>query len=99
MLKIDVTKKYALAVSGGVDSMVMLHAFAHHLPRPDFYVVTVNHNIRTEGKADCQFVQKYCKKLGSILRQILSSIHKIQSIFAARIFSTANSAISLKSVP
>lgn len=63
MLKIDVTKKYALAVSGGVDSMVMLHAFAHHLPRPDFYVVTVNHNIRTEGKADCQFVQNYCKTL------------------------------------
>lgn len=63
MLKIDVTKKYALAVSGGVDSMVMLHAFAHHLPRPDFYVVTVNHNIRTDGKADCQFVQNYCKTL------------------------------------
>lgn len=64
MLKIDVTKKYALAVSGGADSMVMLHAFAHHLPRPNFYVVTINHNIRAEGKADCQFVENYCKALG-----------------------------------
>ena len=63
MLKIDVTKKYALAVSGGVDSMVMLHAFAHHLPRPNFYVVTINHNIRKEGASDCQFVQDYCKTL------------------------------------
>lgn len=64
MLKIDVTKKYALAVSGGADSMVMLHAFAHHLPRPNFYVVTINHNIRAEGKDDCQFVENYCKALG-----------------------------------
>ena len=64
MLKIDVTKKYALAVSGGVDSMVMLHAFANHLPRPNFFVVTINHNIRPQGKADCQFVANYCKELG-----------------------------------
>ena len=64
MLKIDVTKKYALAVSGGADSMAMLHAFAHHLPRPDFYVVTINHNIRPEGASDCQFVENYCKQLG-----------------------------------
>ncbi|MBO5867212.1 MAG: tRNA lysidine(34) synthetase TilS [Clostridia bacterium] len=64
MLKIDATKKYALAVSGGVDSMVMLHSFANHLPRPDFYVVTVNHNIRKEGASDCKFVENYCKQLG-----------------------------------
>lgn len=64
MLNLDVTKKYALAVSGGVDSMVMLHAFANHLPRPDFFVATVNHNIRKEGASDCQFVADYCKKLG-----------------------------------
>ena len=63
MLKIDVTKKYALAVSGGADSMAMLHAFAHHLPRPNFYVVTINHNIRPEGASDCQFVENYCKQL------------------------------------
>ncbi len=64
MLKIDVTKKYALAVSGGADSMAMLHAFAHHLPRPSFFVVTINHNIRPEGASDCQFVENYCKRLG-----------------------------------
>lgn len=44
--------------------MVMLHAFANHLPRPNFFVATVNHNIRKEGASDCQFVADYCKKLG-----------------------------------
>ena len=63
MKNIDLTKKYALAVSGGVDSMVMLHKFATHSPRPDFYVVTVNHGIRLEAESDCKFVADYCKKL------------------------------------
>lgn len=44
--------------------MVMLHAFANHLPRPNFFVATVNHNIRKEGASDCRFVADYCKKLG-----------------------------------
>ncbi len=44
--------------------MVMLHAFANYLPRADFFVVTVNHNIRKEGASDCRFVADYCKKLG-----------------------------------
>lgn len=56
--------KYALAVSGGVDSMVMLHKFATLSVRPDFYVVTVNHSIRKEASADCQFVANYCAQLG-----------------------------------
>ena len=64
MKNIDLTKKYALAVSGGVDSMVMLHMFASLSPRPDFYVVTVNHGIRQEAASDCKFVADYCNKLG-----------------------------------
>lgn len=62
MLDLDLTKKYALAVSGGVDSMVMLHMFATASPRPDFFVVTVNHNLRKEASDDCKFVANYCKK-------------------------------------
>lgn len=62
MLDLDLTKKYALAVSGGVDSMVMLHMFATANPRPDFFVVTVNHNLRKEASDDCKFVANYCKK-------------------------------------
>ena len=63
-MEIDISKKYALAVSGGIDSMVMLHMFATLSPRPDFFVVTVNHNLRAEASADCQFVADYCKKFG-----------------------------------
>ena len=63
MNKMDLTKKYALAVSGGVDSMVMLHMFATLSPRPDFYVVTINHGIRKEAESDCKFVAEYCAKL------------------------------------
>ncbi|MCM1194929.1 MAG: tRNA lysidine(34) synthetase TilS, partial [Firmicutes bacterium] len=63
MIKIDFTKKYALAVSGGADSMVMLHMFAALSPRPDFFVVTVNHNIRKEAQSDCDFVRSYCEGL------------------------------------
>ena len=64
MEKLDLTKKYALAVSGGIDSMVMLHKIASLSPRPDFFVVTVNHGIRQEAASDCRFVANYCKKLG-----------------------------------
>ncbi|MCM1289940.1 MAG: tRNA lysidine(34) synthetase TilS [Corallococcus sp.] len=62
MLDIDLTKTYALAVSGGIDSMVMLHMFATNSPRPDFFVVTVNHNLRKEASSDCKFVSEYCKR-------------------------------------
>ena len=58
------TKTYALAVSGGIDSMVMLHMFATMNPRPNFFVVTVNHNLRKEASADCKFVADYCNKFG-----------------------------------
>ena len=64
MIEIKATTKYALAVSGGVDSMVMLYKFAALSPRPNFFVVTVNHGIREEAAADCQFVAEYCKALG-----------------------------------
>ena len=63
-MEIDLSKKYALAVSGGIDSMVMLHMFATLSPRPDFFVVTVNHNLRPEASEDCKFVAEYCKKFG-----------------------------------
>lgn len=61
-MDLDMTKSYALAVSGGIDSMVMLHIFATMNPRPNFFVVTVNHNLRKEASSDCKFVADYCKR-------------------------------------
>ncbi len=64
MQQIDTTKTYVLAVSGGVDSMVMLHQFATKHKNVQFSVVTINHNLRKEASADCQFVQDFCSTLG-----------------------------------
>lgn len=64
MFDLDLTKTYALAVSGGIDSMTMLHIFSQMNPRPNFFVVTVNHNLRKEASGDCTFVANYCKQLG-----------------------------------
>ena len=64
MFEFNLQLKYALAVSGGVDSMLMLHKIASLSPRPNFYVVTVNHGIRLEAGNDCRFVADYCKQLG-----------------------------------
>lgn len=35
-VEVDLSLSYALAVSGGIDSMVMLHMFASMKPRPHF---------------------------------------------------------------
>ena len=91
MKNIDLTKKYALAVSGGVDSMVMLHMFATHSPRPDFYVVTINHGLRKEAESDCKFVADYCNKLGVECRVVSVDVptyckqHKLSVETGARI--------------
>lgn len=60
-ISVDNTKKYCLAVSGGVDSMVLLHLFATYSPKLKFYVLTVNHNLREEAQKDCAFVERVCK--------------------------------------
>lgn len=57
-------RRYALAVSGGIDSMVMLHMMANRKDIPNVFAVTVNHGIRPEAQSDCEFVADYCKSLG-----------------------------------
>ncbi len=59
--------KVLLAVSGGVDSQVMLHAI-YTLSQEyniDIHVVSVNHNIRDkdESKRDTLLVSDYCKNI------------------------------------
>lgn len=59
-----------LAVSGGIDSMVMLHAIYHQfLSKNDLqnlwekiFVITINHNIREkeESAGDAELVQSWC---------------------------------------
>lgn len=62
--------KLALAVSGGRDSMALLHWFATSGEyRGAFFAVHVNHNLRGENSdADCALVKKYCDEKGIELR-------------------------------
>ena len=53
-------QKILLAVSGGVDSMALLHM------KKDYHVEVahVNHQIRDDSTLDEQLVINYCKSLG-----------------------------------
>lgn len=71
--------------------MVMLHKFATFSPRLNFFVATVNHGIREEAAADCQFVADYCEKLGVECRVVQVDVpaycaeHKVSVETGARI--------------
>jgi tRNA(Ile)-lysidine synthase TilS/MesJ len=73
-------KRVVLSVSGGVDSMCLLHVMAIHdhgkcdchaaqsidkaAVRPSMVVATIDHGLRRESKAECLFVLKYAQRLG-----------------------------------
>lgn len=62
VLKRYQAQRVLIAVSGGVDSMVLLNVVAQLLPNDSFGVVNVDHNLRPESAAEVKFVQDYCKK-------------------------------------
>ena len=66
--KIDLLNSFerlALAISGGKDSMALLHFAIHNLDKEKFFVVTVHHNLRgEEGERDRDFVKNYCEENG-----------------------------------
>ena len=57
------SNKYVVAVSGGVDSVVLLHMLAH---RPDIELVVAHfdHGIRDYSVADAQFVKELADSYG-----------------------------------
>lgn len=56
------SRKTIICVSGGVDSMALLHAAAKILK--NIIAVTVDHKLRKASAAEAKFVEKFCKKLG-----------------------------------
>lgn len=50
-----------LAISGGKDSMVLLHAAYLTLPRGTYIVVYINHGIRPESTSDGEFIKVWCE--------------------------------------
>lgn len=56
--------RIVVAVSGGADSMALLHVLATYLPKFDLIVAHLNHGIRDTSAADAAFVQQHGKQWG-----------------------------------
>jgi tRNA(Ile)-lysidine synthase len=61
-----IESKFVLAVSGGVDSMVLLDLFVKVLANPLAQIVVVNfdHQTRPETKFEAEIVERICRKHG-----------------------------------
>ena len=60
------TDRVAVGVSGGADSMLLLHALIDAKKYKNFYlkVINVNHHLRgEESDGDSEFVVNFCKKI------------------------------------
>lgn len=57
-------KKIGIAVSGGMDSMALLHWFFTNKSRLNISIgaINIDHNIRESSYKDSEFVKDYCKK-------------------------------------
>ncbi len=53
-----------VAVSGGVDSMVMLDLLCQKYPAKELLVAHFNHNARPSARADFEFVRDFCAEKG-----------------------------------
>lgn len=71
-------KKIAVGVSGGRDSVCLLHAVLHCglFRADDVAAVHVNHRLRDEADADEAFVKAYCGKLGVSFRAFTVDVKK-----------------------
>ena len=58
------------AISGGVDSIVLLDLLSKRYKTSDIIVAHVNHGIRVESSEDADFVRKMSAKYGMRYRQI-----------------------------
>lgn len=56
--------KIILAVSGGVDSVVMLDIFARKFPQEELIVAHFDHGIRENSKEDAEFVRRRASEYG-----------------------------------
>lgn len=75
-----------LAVSGGADSMAMLHAMYLLKKQEGFslFVVTVNHCIRPESREDADFVVQECAALGIPCTMVSLALGDVEQTAARR---------------
>lgn len=53
-----------IAVSGGIDSMVLLHLAIQAKSPKELMIVHIDHMIRQESSEDAKFVQSYSRSQG-----------------------------------
>ena len=53
-----------IAVSGGSDSMALLHILTDwkSAAKPNIFVASIDHGLRSESKSEVEFVKKICEK-------------------------------------
>ncbi|MCH4010156.1 tRNA lysidine(34) synthetase TilS [Companilactobacillus sp.] len=61
-LKANQAKRVLIAVSGGIDSMVLTDILLRIWNKADLAVVNVDHDLRPESRSEVEFVQQYCQK-------------------------------------
>lgn len=54
--------RFLLAISGGVDSMVLMNFFVKTFPKDSFAVAHYNHGIREESLIEQNYIENYCKE-------------------------------------
>ena len=71
--------KIAISLSGGVDSMVMLHIFKRCYADLEICAVHINYNNRDESTAEADFLDEYCKHEGvKMIRHDITHIKRFQ---------------------
>lgn len=61
----------AVGVSGGADSMALLHVLAEALPKVQIYALSVDHRLREEAAEEARFVGEVASKLPNVSHHIL----------------------------
>jgi len=61
-IKLVSEERIVVAVSGGPDSMCLLHLVMNIFPHDRIVCAHVNHNIRKESDSEAIFLEKFCKK-------------------------------------
>jgi tRNA(Ile)-lysidine synthase len=65
------SKEVAVAVSGGADSMALVHALAAYAPETKIHALTVDHRLREEAADEARFVGRVVGKLSNVSHHIL----------------------------
>lgn len=68
--------KLVLAISGGIDSVVLLDLVSKKHPRNNLIVASVDHGIRDNSRKDAEFVSNLAKKYGILFKSTRLNLQK-----------------------